>query len=672
MVLFTLALASVELTSSYRFYQVNVYKIALALILISALAPLVLMGAFRRQLPAPSLPLLLLWALPLLVTLPGIWVTQGKWAYGAPEQVTQGLTVLAWTWLAWALAQAGQGMRLLAALFYIGGASAIMALLETAMLGHLTPGVFRAKASFGNPGYLAGWLLMVMPLGLARVASTPVANISLPLRPFPLARWVLWGFDCTLTLTVIAALMVNKTRVAQLLTLGVLAVTGTLLLIRWLRRYRLSTALIYIGAPGITLGIGGMLAWQADIWARFQTLAHGGDWQGRWVPWRTAIEAFSHSPWLGHGPGSYYSLFFQYVDAESRAFWIERSYFDPHNQLLDMAVEGGALGVLTGLLVWGAWVWLLVRNVRDARLTGPQRFHTLGVIAGLGLMLAFSLTAVSYRMMTLMLPAQVLLASTLGLAPTFRRESPCYWMLWPLIIGLAWWLGQAGLYSKHRYAAIEAMPAKERYAPLQALCDKAPNIYALERLLQQSLIHRDWPRFFNTVRQIEQRIPHYRTTRHIIAQGYMRRGDIRNARKAALDFQRRDRYYADNNKLLIRIAILQRDTRLLQAQVENALRYSLHKQGLLASGDVESRLETGEAFNLSTRSVMDNTFIVQIPAQTQAFIRASLIQYYREKTPQNRLLVSNKIRYVLAPLTSEITQRTGKPDFVDQLLLQLI
>lgn len=630
----------------------------------------------------------------MLATLPGLWVTQGRWSYGAPEQLAQGLTVLAWAWLAWALAQAGQGQKILAALFYIGGFCAVAALLETAMLGHLTPSLFRAKASFGNAGYLAGWLLLVLPLGFARILPFPFAkkgqnNAYSPKtgKGMRFALGLQWAVDSVLTVAVFAALLAGKTRVAQLLTLlftGGLISLGSIRLFNHLPVSKSGTGRWpAVVALLSALALGTFLLAQADIWTRFQALSNGSDWQGRLVPWRAALAAFQEAPWLGHGPGSFYSVFFQYVDEESRAFWIQRSYFDPHNLLLDMAVEGGWLGLSIGIFCWGGWLWMLLQVARDQQLSAQQRHQVTAVMGGVVLMLAFSLTAVSYRMMTLMLPAQVLLATTLGLRPRPAANqqvdappSRMIWWCWPVLIVLAWWLGNATLNSKYRFMTIETtLPPPARYAPLAQLCDDNPNIYALERLLQEALIRADWSRFFKTAKQIERQIPHFRNTRHVIAQGYMRRGDYRNARKAALDFQQRDRYYADNNKLLLRLAVLQHDPVLLRTQFELALNFALRKQQVMASRVkkailIDASIETS-AFAISSPDATEDTLTVSIPLATQKLVADQLLLWYRGQT-SDRQGTGNIIRYVLAPLAHSLPAEVDYMAFSGDLLSQLL
>lgn len=671
--MFILALASVELTSSYQFYQVNAYKIALAMLLISALAPLALWAGLRRKLPTPSWGLLALWTLPVLVTLPGLWVNEGRWSYGAPENIAKSLVVIAWAWLAWSLSRLGYGMRLLAALFYMGAACAILALVETARLGHLAPGVFRANSSFGNPGYLAGFLLLILPLGMARARNPPTDIPNAP-RHQTLVHWLHWGMDVLLTIAIATAVMVNRTRIAQIFTLIIIAIAILWLILKLLQRLPLTEKMkpvrtaVYPLATLITLGAGGLLLSQADLWARFHSL----EWQGRLVPWRAAINAFMNSPWLGHGPGSYYSLFFTFVDSESRAFWVERSYFDPHNLLLDMAVEGGSLGLLVGIGVWLTWLGWLWRHRRNTTLSPAQVYQVHAVIIGVVLMLAFSLTAVSYRMMTLMLPAQVMLAVTIGMIRPTLPTTRWLWVAFVLLVTAAWFIGHNGLYSKQRFVAISSLPHAARYAPLQALCDQAPNIYALERLLQHSLSRGDWARFFNTARQMEQTIPNYRATRHVIGQAYLRRGDLRNARKAALDFQQRDRYFADNNKLLIRLALLESDNALLMAQVENAIRFSLIRQGYLQHQKMTVKLLVGDSPGILASGKSASTVTITMPDKAMQVVLEGLKTHYGPGFPHHKEETGNKFRYLFSPINTQIQTATGKDRFIEDMLLQLI
>jgi len=370
----------------------------------------------------------------------------------------------------------------------------------------------------------------------------------------------------------------------------------------WIFYYQRQRAIPFLSALIVVVAVGLVIAWHLHLpWLfRFQRLLDGSDFAARLLPWRAALDAWRDAPWFGHGPGSYYALFFEYADPQSRAYWLERSFIHPHNALLDAAVEGGILGVTGYVIFWGAALRLLWRNARHG--DGVRKLYFAATLMGIVVYLIYSQFDVIYRMVTVTLPCMLALAAAVAATTnavtnnTANAKPPrrAIWIVWLLLLFAAWGIGWQSMQSKYRMMQIEtALKGRPRIDAMIALRDSNPNVYASERLLYTALAQKNWPLFFTTAKALEQQIPNFRITRHLIATAFAQRGDLRNAKKAALDFQSRDRYYASNNRLLSRIALATDDRELMLSQLSIALEYALKQQHVVAM-DWNIRVESGD------------------------------------------------------------------------------
>lgn len=217
----------------------------------------------------------------------------------------------------------------------LGGVIAAYALLQRA---GLDPWHWRGQpdarpmATLGNPTVLAGWLLLALPLTLLQVRTSP--------RPL---AWAL------LSLLQAGALLASGTRSAWLALAGV----GLLLVASNSRRRWLLAALPLLA----------VLALLAATWrpASLQDRA--------WL-WQLATHALVESPvltdldgradalaplrrWLGYGPDGQQPVLAA-ARAEVPGVRVDAAGWDAdraHQWVLDRALEGGALGVLAGLVL---------------------------------------------------------------------------------------------------------------------------------------------------------------------------------------------------------------------------------------------------------------------------------------------------------------------------------
>jgi len=674
---FWLTQALVLLTSSYDFYHVNSYKVALAIACAGLLAPLIGLAVWQRQIVAPPLRVMALPLLPLLAAVPGWVLHHNQWNYLAAEQLSQWGIILVWAFVAYALVQPVQGQngnlaahqnrysleQVAAGLHYLGGASAIAALLDVATKGFALLNVgtgLRATGSYGNPNYLAAFLLLALPIASLRVGlALQAARTD--------TRSRLLALDVITLLLIITALLLTQTRLAQMLTAGF----AFALAVGWIVQFRRRQApmLLAVLSTGFVAAL--VIAWKLQLpWLfRFTRLLDGRDFAARLVPWQAAISAWQQSPWFGYGPGSFYALFFQHVDPQSRAYWLERSFIHPHNAILDAAVEGGVLGVIAYIVFWACALLMLWRGCR--RDGSRRRLHYAALLAGLVIYLVYSQFDVTYRMITVTLPCLIMLGAAAA-TTTARPAQRWPWLLWPVLLLATWMTAMPMLQSKYRMMQVEThLKGQPRLDALVALRDNDANVYATERLLYLALAQKNWPVFFSTGRALEQQIPNFRITRHLIATAFAQRGDLRNARKAALDFQQRDRFYQPNNRLLCRIALATDDRELTLRQLAVALDYALKEQRIVDTSWHDIRVNTGASTALTLDSTTRSVTLTLTPDNLGNLLK-SMADYYTTPTQEQANAVKLVIALTIGNLSASLPVGANFQTLLQKMLDQIM
>ena len=257
----------------------------------------------------------------------------------------------------------------------------------------------RAYGTFGQPNPYAGFLGMVLPLGLT-VGWFSVVTIFIrmyreraPLRPPWFWSIPFWPLFVGLTTTLIAAGMaMSQSRGAWLgaaigiavifaaagrRTLFAVLVGGIVtLLVAFLGAFQLLPATLIERTRTITQYFGVFDVTTVELttenWAIVERMAH----------WQAAILMWTSSPFLGVGIGQYavrYEDFYlmKWKDALGHA----------HNYVLNVAAETGMVGLVGYSLMVGSWFLLAVRLSRTTD-------DTLSRAVGLGVLGAITATSV--------------------------------------------------------------------------------------------------------------------------------------------------------------------------------------------------------------------------------------------------------------------------------------
>jgi len=319
----------------------------------------------------------------------------------------------------------------------------------------------RASGTYICPNHLAGFLEMVLPLGLAFVV---IGRIS------PLLR-ILLGYA---SLVMLVGVGVTFSRAGWAAT--ALSLLFFLVLLLRKARYRLSVLLL--------LGVLTAIAWGFFTYAPliqkkrlqwlFLTEAQHGGVAFRLRLWKPAADMWSDHFWLGAGPGHFDHRFGPY-----RPEWVQArpgyAHNDYVNTLADWGLVGGLL-VAASLGLLGAGVlktWKYVRR-EDSDL-GVRRSQRAALVFGASAGLS-ALVIHSFSDFNMQIPANAILAISLMalLSAHLRFASDRYWVrcgwlarafLTVILLAGVLYLGQQGWRSAREEALLNQVKRERLLTP---------------------------------------------------------------------------------------------------------------------------------------------------------------------------------------------------------------
>jgi len=298
----------------------------------------------------------------------------------------------------------------------------IQVLTHSDAVWHLTkPAQYgnRATATYFCPNHLAGFLEMVLPLGLAYLFA---GRLNMVFKVF-------LGYAC-LVITVGIGLTLSR---GGALATGV-SVCCFLLLLLGHRKYRLQAAVAMLGL----LVVGYLVMERADfLGERFHQAferENSPEQNVRPLIWKAGMTMWQDHKLMGAGPGQFDALFPLYRPAavQERPGWM-------HNDYLQLLVEYGTIGaslLALGMLLLLAGAWKTRKYVlRQGRDLGNQR-HSNRAAFVMGA--SISLVAIAVHSLldfNLYIPANGLLAVALAgmLVSHLRFTTESHWWrcFWP-------------------------------------------------------------------------------------------------------------------------------------------------------------------------------------------------------------------------------------------------
>ncbi len=289
----------------------------------------------------------------------------------------------------------------------------------------VSPFPHRGSGTYICPNHLAGFLEMLLPLGLA---------YALVGRFKPLTK-VFLGYA---SLAILSGIAVSVSRGGWASTLVALLLFFGVLLAH--RTYRLPSLVLLVALAGA----GAYMVPKSEIFhTRIRQLVADGQFRddARFALWQPALRAWQNNVLWGVGPAHYDFRFRQYrpLEIQARA---DRAHNDFLNALADWGVVGaGLIATAWGLLFLGVCKsWRYVRSApRD--LGGKQSSNKFAFVLGatLGLVAILCHALVDFNMY---IPANALLAITLMAIITshLRFATERYWVtarLWAKVVGTA-------------------------------------------------------------------------------------------------------------------------------------------------------------------------------------------------------------------------------------------
>ncbi|MCL5097909.1 MAG: O-antigen ligase family protein [Candidatus Omnitrophica bacterium] len=269
----------------------------------------------------------------------------------------------------------------------------------------------RASGTYICPNHLAGFLEMVLPLGLAYLFLGRMGHVTK----------VLLGYA---SLMIAAGIAVTISRGGWAAT-GLSLIVFFGILVRY-RRFRIP-ALIFLVVLGTAGSIFMSQARQSQ--KRFNELLTTGPTENsRYRLWKPAIEIWKENIWTGAGPAHFDYRFRQYrpVDVQARP---ERVHNDYLNTLTDWGLIGAGLVAAALVLVyWGVFKsWKYVRHRGNDLGTRQSNKAALVLGGGVGLLAILLHSFVDFNMH---IPANAILAITIMalLSNHLRFASDRYWV----------------------------------------------------------------------------------------------------------------------------------------------------------------------------------------------------------------------------------------------------
>lgn len=606
-----------NLTYSYGFHQVNSFKIFVFLIGITIIA--LRNTPFFPSIVEDKIPWKV-WGIlfiPLLATIPGYLYFNGSYNYNFRYELVTNLILIVWVIF---LYRGAQNEADLSTLFNLIGLTVIYvglwAILEKFGYDPLNPSfqtVKMVKSTFGHRNYFSGFLILLLPLLL--ILSVPdnvfsVKSVQELKKSFRaknilfLSSFLIGGI----------ALLLAQTRAAIVACLVALVLIVFLYVLIFASEVWQKRAKIFLIAGILIFFIAAIILFifadsiQSTQFfentikeSRFFALFTKQAWMGRLLPWETSWKSIMDSPWIGFGLGSSYNLFFSYVDPESRLFHHERSYNHAHSEFMEYLQESGLIGLIALALFWGWIFFQLYKILKDSSASTTARKQAIAILGGFTAYFIHAAVSVAPRMIVMRLPLFTLFA-LLFLLIKFRGnikqpiEVISKTLSQKLIISLptiviiatSWTLYLPWAAQQYVFKKIESQrPSMINMEKLKNSMIYSSDIYALDYLSHLQIEYNQPEELKRTIARIEKTIPHYREVGHSKAILGVMMGKTQLAKKRALEFQKKDRYYTPSIHFLMFIAAKTGDKDLFFQQFALMLKKHVFGSSLVKSQNAD-------------------------------------------------------------------------------------
>ncbi|KAK3596149.1 hypothetical protein CHS0354_027419 [Potamilus streckersoni] len=607
---------------SYYFYHVNTYKLfvlgvisCLMLLIFTVIKPLAedLMSGAK---------LVILLALPVVITVPGMLMTNMTYNYYFPIEFSSKVFLILWAFsLFLCIRMSGQRDTFIRWIAFTILYVSVYAILERYGLNPAEPefntgsGVDRVKSTFGNINYFAGFLITVSPLILfpfigkilsdykseAQNASGRISRLT----KATIKTIVMYPLHSIAIICSVFALAFTQTRAAQAGGIFSVVLCLSLFILGYLTRgqRKVFYGLIIFGfaSAGLLIYLG--VHYSEELFNylgaenRYAKLFTREGWYPRLVPWMVAWRSIMEAPLFGYGLGSSYSLFFKFVPSEVDLYHNEKSFNHVHNEHLEFIQEAGFIGYILLIAVLAHFIVHLFRISRNKEVSLDIRLLSLACIAGITAFYFHGIFDVTQRMIVALFGFYTVLGIAFwiiaGYGSPFKtesfliktaqliyRRSVLYAVIFIPLIVYSWVLFYQWVIPFVRAGNFHREPAKT-IALFDAYSEESrrdPSVYVLYDIADQELNFRRFAQAAETGKTILELIPHYRNTEFTTALAYLGMGNIQEAVKYITLYKEHADYDSAKNLLQGYLGLRAADPKLFEDALKNFFIRNLFNQ----------------------------------------------------------------------------------------------
>jgi O-antigen ligase len=497
------------------FYQVNSLKLALGLAAVIVLWVFVGLKLFKYA-PSRKMECLYPCALLLLPTMTGI---PGALLHGVPYNFPYelGTDLISVTWTLGILLIGGAG-AFFAVQMSAGTVFVILGITVAGTSLGIWPELFpEEKLSFGNPNYGTAAVLLLLP-------TFTVFSIPRRIRG---KTWK-WSTGCKanalFTIASLFLLLHMGSRAGLMLgpalvTLLILAIVGRDYWPDLSPGLRVKVTILITACIAVIIA-GLIYLYREEVLA----LTRLPSWEGRLMPWQAAWNSLKAAPFFGHGLGSSYGLFFQFLPDYYHLTNNSASYNHVHSEHLEILQETGIVGyvvIMGGIVLLAA---LLIRKWFKSPSRGIQGRLALALAVGIGIFYIHGSISLAQRMAIANLPFYLNLGMGIFLLSrgTFKPRPTTL----PIVIGLFLIAGTAislvprlGEQYEH-VQAVKTFNTQRSQAGYQELVGKlqdSSDVYALYETILMARGMKDSELGLRLARRLSTIMPNYRRVNYHLA-----------------------------------------------------------------------------------------------------------------------------------------------------------
>lgn len=329
------------------------------------------------------------------------------------------------------------------------------------------------RSTFGNANYLAGYLIVIIPLF------------------YMLKRYIF-------LLIALGTLYLSQSHGAMLACIASLIIISSI---------RSKLALIVSSIIGLITSIA--------VYLGYLPIPGGDSISCRLHNWRIAWKSIQHSPLIGHGLGTSYELYYKFKGAIVESTCTQQHANHVHMEILEYMQESGLVGVIILIYVLVLIICVAYRSYKQTDSIYIKQ-TILGIIGGLLAYALHSMVSVAPRMITVRLPVYTLLGLLFSLNVNKSKASKKLLIPLVIMVVLCYILITPWLLRQYDTAKFVLKPNKQvedviKFEKIVYSWNKK-DIYGLYNLIiaQQAIKS---PNIEKTLGMIHSTIPYYRTRR---------------------------------------------------------------------------------------------------------------------------------------------------------------